>query len=136
LLQLTQSKGSRTKGKLITLWAKKVYASSQGSCTTWTRSKKEAYGCGSTCDCTRKKVLDEAPWLSDVEYNLDLWKNQALGMDDIDWVDFELMSRMAIEKEKIDELRKSTMDMLNKAATKQPASSAALNKLNSPRFKR
>jgi len=81
-------------------------------------------------------VLDEAPWLSDVEYNLDLWKNQALGMDDIDWVDFELMSRMAIEKEKIDELRKSTMDMLNKAATKQPASSAALNKLNSPRFKR
>jgi len=81
-------------------------------------------------------VLDEAPWLSDVEYNLDLWKNQALGMDDIDWVDFELMSRMSIEKERIDELRKSTMDMLNKAATKQPTNSAALNKLNSPRFKR
>jgi len=81
-------------------------------------------------------VLDEAPWLSEVEYNLDLWRNQMLGLDDIDWVDFELMSRMAIEKEKIDELRKNTMDMLNKAATKQPASSAALNKLNSPRFKR
>lgn len=80
--------------------------------------------------------MDEAPWLSDVEYKLDLWRNQMLGLDDIDYVDFELMSRMAIEKEKIDELRKNTMDMLHKAATKQPASSAALNKLNSPRFKR